>query len=313
MLSPVLFVAAAFGGYWLSRRALAPVDAITNSAQTIGAGNLNSRLEIPRTEDELQRLSLTLNRMLERIEGAFLRVTQFTADASHELRTPVALIHTEAELALRRSRSQSEYRETLHHILLEAQRTAVLIEQLLALARADSGTEALKFRPIRLNEVISDVASCWRQVAVIKKVSFREEIVRSSADLDADEAAIRRVVTILLDNAFKFSSSMVALQANEQKDKFVISVRDDGPGIPLEDQGKVFERFYRVDKARSRELGGAGLGLSIARWIVAQHKGLLTVESIPGTGSTFRVELPRLSVLTAEPVAASKNGMNGRP
>ena len=143
MFAPLLLLVAAGGGYWLSRRALSPVDALVRTAREISGTNLNSRLQKLETGDELQRLSDTLNEMLDRIESAFLRITQFTADASHELRTPVSLIRTEAELALRRSRGEAEYKESLRHILLEAERTTALIEQLLSLARADSGRETL--------------------------------------------------------------------------------------------------------------------------------------------------------------------------
>ena len=172
MFAPLLLLAAAGGGYWLSRRALSPVDALVRTAREVGGTNLNSRLQKLETGDELQRLSDTLNEMLDRIEAAFLRITQFTADASHELRTPVSLIRTEAELALRRSRGEAEYKEALRHILLEAERTTALIEQLLSMARADSGRETLHLQPVDLRQTLRSVVDGWQQVATIRNLQF---------------------------------------------------------------------------------------------------------------------------------------------
>jgi len=294
MFAPVLLLAASAVGYWLSRKALAPVDALTRTAHTISGHNLSSRLEQLDTGDELQRLSDTLNEMLARIEAAFLRITEFTADASHELRTPIALIHTEAELVLRRSRDESEYREALRHILLEADRTANLIDQLLALARADSGKEALTIHPIDLLVTVRESASKWNQVAVLRDLQFEEHSGPQPLTVMGDENALRRVVDILLDNAFKYTPSpgKVTLTAEQNNGRAVVSVQDTGIGIASEDRARIFERFYRVDKARSRALGGAGLGLAIAHWIVQGHEGSITVKSEPGNGSVFRVEIP---------------------
>jgi len=294
MLAPVVLLVAAGGGYWLSRRALSPVDALVRTGRAIGGANLSSRLEKLNTGDELQRLSDTLNEMLDRIETAFLRVTQFTADASHELRTPVSLIRTEAELALRRSRGETEYKESLRQILLEAERTTSLIEELLSLARADSGREALDMHTVDLRDTLGGIVDGWRQVASSRNIQFTVSIEPGEPIVLCDEAALRRVVDILLDNAFKYTPSPGTVHLFlEQKDaSAVITVQDTGVGIAREEQGKIFERFYRVDKARSRELGGAGLGLSIAQWIVLQHHGAISVESNFGNGSTFRVELP---------------------
>jgi heavy metal sensor kinase len=285
---------AASGGYWLSRKALSPMDALVRTARAISGANLSSRLEKLNTGDELQRLADTLNEMLDRIETAFLRITQFTADASHELRTPISLVRTEAELALRRSRGEPEYREALRHILLEAERTTSLIEQLLSLARADSGRETLNLQPVDLPETLRGVVEGWRQVATVRNLQFTASIEEGELSLRGDQAALRRVVDILLDNAFKYTPSpgTVDLSLEQKGENAVITVHDTGVGIAEEEQNKIFERFYRVDKARSRALGGAGLGLAIATWIVAQHRGSITVESSMGKGSTFRIELP---------------------
>jgi len=293
MLAPMVFVLAAAGGYWLSRRALAPVDTLVKTAHEISGSNLHSRLPQLRTGDELQRLSDTLNEMLARIEAAFQRVTEFTADASHELRTPISLMRTEAELALRRSRNETEYRESLNHILQEAERTTGLIEQLLAIARADSGREILHFEPVNLQQTLRGVAASWQQVASIRNLEFSSQIDDDSY-VQGDATLLRRLVDILLDNAFKYTPSpgSIRLSLERSDGNAIIKVQDSGIGIAQEDQQKIFERFYRVDKARSRSEGGAGLGLSIAQWIAAQHRGTISVESKVQGGSTFCVELP---------------------
>ncbi len=293
MLAPFLFMIAAAGGYWLSRRALAPVDELVKTAREISGSNLHSRVPRLQTGDELQRLSDTLNEMLARIESAFQRITEFTADASHELRTPISLMRTEAELALRRSRNETEYRESLTHILQEAERTTGLIEQLLAIARADSGREILHFEAVNLRETLGGVAASWRQVASIRNIDFSAQI-GDELFVQGDETLLRRLTDILLDNAFKYTTSpgRIRLSLESAAGNAAIAVQDSGIGIAQEEQPKIFERFYRVDKARSRAHGGAGLGLSIAQWIVAKHGGSITVDSRPGEGSIFRVQLP---------------------
>jgi two-component system heavy metal sensor histidine kinase CusS len=303
MFAPLLLLIAAGGGYWMSRRALAPVDALVRTARDISGTNLSSRLQKLETGDELQRLADTLNEMLDRIETAFMRVTQFTADASHELRTPVSLIRTEAELALRRSRGESEYKESLGQILFEAERTTNLIEQLLALARADSGREALQIQPVDLRSVMRSVVDGWQQVSTIRNLQFTANIGDQSAFVMGDETLLRRLADILLDNAFKYTPppGWVRLWLEQHSETAVVTVQDSGLGIAQEDQSKIFERFYRVDKARSRDQGGTGLGLAIAQWIVTQHRGTITVESHPGEGATFRVELPMIAMPVPNP------------
>jgi heavy metal sensor kinase len=306
LFAPLLLLIAAGGGYWISRRALAPVDALVRTARDVSGTNLSTRLEKLQTGDELQRLSDTLNEMLDRIEAAFSRVTQFTADASHELRTPVSLIRTEAELSLRRSRSQTEYQDSLRHILLESERTTALIEQLLSLARADSGRETLQVQPVDLSTVLQGVADAWKQVAAIRDLRFSTNLPHSDAWVAGDENLLRRVADILLDNAFKYTlapgSVSLSLEAHEHS--AAITIQDSGIGIPQDEQAKIFERFYRVDKSRTRAQGGNGLGLSIAQWIVSQHHGSIAVESRPGEGSIFRVELPTIPIPTRNPQPA---------
>jgi heavy metal sensor kinase len=295
LLSALVILPLASGtGFWLSRKALAPVDAITRTARSINAGNLNSRLENLSTGDELQRLSDTLNEMLARIESAFQRVSQFTADASHELRTPISLMRAEAEIALRKSRDEAEYQEALQHILFEAERTSTLIEELLALARADAARESLDIRRLNLRETVQTVVNNWRQVIAAHRLNLTERLDDHDLFIAGDKTALVRLSNILLDNAVKYTPISGTIEIGLHKDNghAVLSVKDTGIGISDDDQPKIFERFYRADKARSRELGGAGLGLAIAHWIVEQHRGSIAVKSSLGNGSLFVVLLP---------------------
>jgi two-component system, OmpR family, heavy metal sensor histidine kinase CusS len=291
---PLLLVGAAAGGYWISTRALAPVDQITQTARTISAQNLSSRLVVPNTGDELQRLSETLNGMLGRLEAAFKKITQFTADASHELRTPVAVMRTRAELSLRKARSPEEYREVIAEVLAELEKTSALIEQLMFLARADSGSETLHFSPTNVAEVLREACHQGSALAEAKQVGFKEHINGDSLWIRGDASSLRRLFLILIDNAVKYTPANGRVEVSlHRNDGFAVAeVRDTGIGIAESDLPSVFERFYRADKARSRESGGVGLGLSIGRWITEVHAGTIEVRSTPGRGSIFQVRLP---------------------
>jgi heavy metal sensor kinase len=308
LFAPFLLLAAAAGGHWISRKALSPIDELVRTAREVSGTSLGTRLPKLNTGDELQRLSDTLNGMLDRIETAFSRITEFTADASHELRTPVSLIRTEAELALRRARGDEEYRESLRHILVESERTTVLIEQLLSMARADSGREVLQISKLDLQPLLGTVVESWQQVATIRGLQFSADVDVSDMYVMGDEMLLRRLLDIVLDNAFKYTPvpGSVHLQVNDSGEHIDISVRDSGIGIEDREQAKIFERFYRVDKARSRTQGGAGLGLAIGQWIVAQHHGEIKVQSVPGQGSIFRVQLPKAAVTVPESQPAAK-------
>jgi heavy metal sensor kinase len=300
MFAPLILLSASAVGYWISGRALSPVDAISRTARTISGSDLSQRLEPLHTGDELQRLTDTLNEMLNRIETAFLRITQFTADASHELRTPISLIRTEAEIALRKSRSEEEYRDALVHILSEAEATSSMVEKLLSLARSDSGQRALEWRPVDLGDTALRVVGEWQAVLESKALRLTKAIA-GGVYVVGDTTALRQLLNILLDNAVKYTPGpgTIALSVEERSNTAVLKVTDSGIGIDPEDRDRIFERFYRADKARSRESGGAGLGLAIAQWIVMQHHGSLEVESTPGKGSTFLLELP-LQPVTAQ-------------
>jgi heavy metal sensor kinase len=298
LLVPVGLLAAAVGGYWISRRALAPVDRIATTARAITADRLDSRLVVPSTGDELQRLSETLNDMLGRLEAAFRETARFTADASHELRTPISLIRTSAELALRRPRTPDEYRTTLQDILREAERTSLLVQDLLLLARADAGVDTLSRDTIDLRQVLLDMRESLRALCADRHLELHLEDPPAPLPVTGNRAAIDRLILILAGNAVNYTSppGSVSVSARRSDGALAVTVRDTGMGIADEDLPRVFDRFYRADKARSRDSGGAGLGLSIAKWIVEQHGGRIVIESEPGRGCQVQVFLPAADV-----------------
>lgn len=293
VLIPAVLLIATAGGWWMSRQALQPVNQIIDAARSIGEQSLARRLPVPETQDELQRLSETLNQMLGRIESAFRRITEFTADASHELRTPVALIRTTAELALRKQRTTEEYREALEDVHAESVRTTDLIENLLTLARADAGKAALDRRELDLVQVVREASVQGEKLAGARNLRFRTEVPDSPVPAIGDPSALRRLLLIVIDNAVKYTPEgeitvrLLSANGNPQ-----VQVSDTGIGIPQGDLARVFERFYRADKSRSRDSGGAGLGLSIAKWIAEVHQGAIEVRSEQDRGSTFILTLP---------------------
>lgn len=293
--TPGVLMIASLGGYWISRKALAPVDAITRAAQSIGIENLSQRLEVPAAGDELQRLSETWNGMLERLEAAVKRLSQFTADASHELRTPIALIRATAELTLRRERSTETYREALRHIMEETDRTTRLIEDLLLLARADAGLPALALDRVELTPLVRDVCEQGQILAQQRQLDISTEAPEHPVFVDANDPALRRLLFLLVDNAVKYTPAGGHITVSVAQDSSgpTVTVRDTGIGIPDTALPHVFERFYRVDESRNREAGGAGLGLSIAQWIAERHHARLEAESVEGRGSAFRVRFPQ--------------------
>jgi heavy metal sensor kinase len=292
--APAVLLLASLGGYWISRRALAPVDSITAAARSIGIGNLSQRLAVPATGDELQRLSETWNDMLIRLESAVKRLSQFTADASHELRTPIALIRTTAELALRRERTPETYREALRQVVMESERTSRLIEDLLLLARADAGLPSLPLERIELTPLVHDVCRQGQVLGDGRELLISADVPEQPVYVEANDPELRRLLLLLLDNAVKYTPSggriIISLAADPAGAS--VAVRDNGIGIPESDLSHVFERFYRVDESRNRDAGGAGLGLSIAKWIADRHHASLEAESVFGQGSTFRVRFP---------------------
>ncbi len=293
-IAPAFLLLAALGGYWISRRALAPVEKIIGDARRIGVTSLSERLTVSHTGDELERLADTLNEMLARLEASFQRIIQFTADASHELRTPISVMRTNAEITLRKSRTESEYRETLSQILGETENLSRLVEQLLDLARADSGAVALTMSRTNLSEALQKASRQAQVLAEQKELKITAQLPEQPVWVQGDAAALERLFLIFLENAVKYTPSggHVDVRLKSENSSAITEIRDSGIGIAATDIPHIFERFYQADPSRSRENGGRGLGLAIGRWIAQTHGGDISVESRVGEGSSFKIRLP---------------------
>lgn len=288
-LVPVVVAIACAGGAWLSRRALKPVDEITSAALTIGIDNLSQRLRTPQTGDELQRLTEVWNGMLGRLEAAVNMLSRFAADASHEMRTPLAVIRTSAELALRRARSPESYRQSLTEIAQEADRMTRLVDDLLLLARNNARTAEMPMEAVDLNSLLREVTGELLGLADARQLRIRRADPAQTVSILGSPAALRRLFLVLLDNAIKYShpGSEVIVSIADDDGTAAVTVEDFGIGISQEDQPHIFERFYKADKARTD--GGFGLGLSLAESIVRAHGASIEVTSAEGVGSKFRV------------------------
>jgi heavy metal sensor kinase len=289
---PIAVGTAAIGGYVLARRALRPVADMIAEAKTITAENLSARLSVDNPDDEIGRLAHIFNETLARLESSFDQLKRFTADASHELRTPLTAIRSVGEVALSEHRNDAEYRETISSMLEETDRLARLVDTLLTLARADARSVKPQRDKVDLRLLAREVVE---HLAALSEEKHQTVVNRGdgSVVVMADRLVLRQAVINLLDNAIKYSpdGASIRVAVSAQDHTAVIEVVDSGPGIPAEHRDRIFDRFYRVDKARSRHLGGAGLGLSIARSAVELHGGSISLESSE-RGSTFRIQLP---------------------
>ena len=268
---------------------------MNEQTQRISAESLSSRLDVTNSRDEVGRLATTINALLTRLEESFKEQQRFVADASHELRTPIAVLRGETEIALSKTRNIHEYKESLLLINEEAERLSRIVEDLFVLARQPiDAPPALAKQPLSLNETINDCARAARVLATRKGVRLVAENGAPPIVLNGDEELLKRMMLNLLDNAVKYTpeGGEISVELMRQNGSARIVVRDTGIGIPQGDQLHVFDRFYRVDKARSRAHGGAGLGLSIVRWIVEAHDGKIAVDSEPGVGSKFTIDFP---------------------
>ncbi len=298
---PLALLLSGVGGYLLARASLAPVTAMAERAEQISATKPDVRLPIANPHDELGALGGVLNRLLDRLVRVLDQQRQFMADASHELRTPVAALRSAADVTLDRpSRSPEEYVDALRVVSTEGRRLSRIVDDLFLLARADAGQQPVRSEDFYLDEVITECARAARALASQRQVEV-DMVIGDEALFRGDEALVRRLVMNLLDNAIKHTSAggRVSVALGCEDGRYRITVRDTGPGIPEDARPHIFERFFRADVARSRGAGasgdGAGLGLSIAAWIAEAHGGRVTLDSSGPSGSTFSATLPAVT------------------
>jgi len=293
---PIAVTISLFIGYVIAGRVLKPIITITRKAEEISAENLSERLPIGDTDDEFSRLATVINQTFARIEDSFDRLRRFTADASHELRTPLAAIRSIGETAMHTPEDQLNSRETIGSILEESDRLRQLVDALLVLSRADAREIAAHHESVDLAELARDTVEFLSVLAEEKHQTITVTTL-GDARVTVDRTSARQALTNLLDNAIKYSPSgsgiSLRIGVSAANEAFV-EVVDRGIGIPAQDSSRIFDRFYRVDKGRSRGVGGAGLGLSIAQWAVEMNGGRIEVESTPHQGSTFRIIFPRI-------------------
>lgn len=279
-------------GYLISKRMLFPIDRITKAAQSISINHLDRRIEVNQTDDELSRLAKTFNEMIDRLKQSFDRQNQFVSDASHELRTPISVIQGYIGLIDRWGKEdKSVLQESIDAIKNETAGMTELIEKLLFLARGDSGSQKLQKTEFGLKELIDEVG---RESQLISKQHNIQYGVVEDVSVFADRKMIKQMLRALIDNSIKFTppGGIIVVQSFKNEESVNITVKDTGIGIPQEELCRIFNRFYRVDKARTKETGGSGLGLSIVKWIVDAHNGRIQAESIIGEGTSITAEFP---------------------
>ncbi len=293
-VAPVVILFGVGGGYWLVTRSLRPVQAMASAAELITSRNLNERLPVSRTGDELERLSISLNRMIERLDESFQQSRRFVADASHELRTPLTVLRGELEGIVGQTDLPPAARDSAASLLEEVERLANIVEGLFSLSRLDAGESHRETTVFDLAQLASTTVDQMALLAEDKKIRLECD-APEAVMVVGDRGRLKQVVVNLLDNAIKYTpeGGAVLLTVREESNETVLTVSDNGIGIPEASLPHLFERFYRVDKGRSRDNGGAGLGLAIVKSIVAAHGGSVSVESAPSKGSRFRIQLPR--------------------
>ncbi len=291
---PLAILIAGLGGYLLARRFLAPVDQMAETARKIGEENLQQRLPVRNPDDELGNLARAFNELLQRLQKSFERLKQFTSDAAHELRTPLTAMRSIGEVGLQNRKTIEEYREIIGSMLEENQRLTHLVDNLLFLSRADAQTLQIRLESFDLAEFIKQTVELILPLAEEKNQTINVQV--TALPITADRVLLRQALLNLLDNAIKYSPTKSTIEIGLQTDNtgFVqILVKDQGPGIAPEHLEKIFDRFYRVDKGRSRAMGGSGLGLAIARWAISVQGGHITVQSTLHQGSVFIINLPQ--------------------
>ena len=300
LLSLVVLVAGGLSGRWLARKALVPLSRLADRSQRITAEQLHERLPVEGASLELDQLAAAFNATFARLEGSFDQLKRFTADVSHELRTPLTALRTVGEVALRGNHDAEGYREVIGSMLEEVDRLTRLTDELLTLARADAGEAKLRKEPVDLGNLAREVASHLLVLAEEKEQAL--EVEAAPVVVHGDRTVLRQALVNLVVNAVKYSPerTRIRVAADRRGDAAVLEVSDEGPGIAPEHRERLFERFYRVDKSRSREMGGTGLGLALVKWSAEAHGGRVELETDVGRGSTFRIVLP-----AAQPASAS--------
>jgi signal transduction histidine kinase len=290
---PVMLLVSALAGYFVSRRALKPVVSLTASARSITIGNLAARLPVSPVGDELAQLADTCNDMLSRLEEAVKRITQFTADASHELRSPIALIRATSEDALHIPGLDTDATKAFANIVKETDHSSRLLEDLLLLARSDAGRVRLDFEPVFLADIVRDVVARAAPLNQRKQQHVIERIPDQEIQLCGDAPMLRRLVWILLDNAIKYTPCGGSINIDLVRDgeSARLTVSDNGIGVPEELLPHIFDRFFRVDASRG-EQEGTGLGLAIGKWIATAHHATIIARSFNRAGTTFEVAFP---------------------
>jgi heavy metal sensor kinase len=291
---PLMVALAGIGGYWLARRNLAPLGSMAAQASRITHSNLGTRLDAGQAAEELTVLADSFNELLSRLDQSFDHMRRFVADASHELRTPISIIRGEADVALSHERSSAEYQQALAIVLDESRRLSRLVDDLLNLARADAGRVKLQVAEFYLNDLVAECCRSAQTLAAARGVEI-ECPPHDDVAFRGDEELVRRMVMNLIDNAIRYSPAggRVTATLESRGGDVEIRIADTGAGIAPEAVPHLFERFYRADKARSRQDGGFGLGLAIVKWIAESHRGAVDLASTPGMGSTFTVTMPR--------------------
>jgi signal transduction histidine kinase len=296
LIVPAALIFAAAGGYWLSKRAFAPVRDIIASVRSINERRLSLRLRVPATGDEIQLLSETLNGMLARVETSFRQVTELTANASHELRTPIAIIRATSEVALLSPRATAEtHRKALVQILAETEKNSRLLDTLLLLARSDAGAQPLNVIPVRLQESLAKAIEACRHLADAKRITLSFHVESKDIRVWADAVQLHRLWLLLIDNAIKYTPCEGAVDVSLQQtsdSRPLCEIRDTGIGIPEADLPRIFHRFFRAGNAKTQSEVGSGLGLTMVRWITDAHGAELDVESEVGKGTSFRIVFP---------------------
>jgi heavy metal sensor kinase len=291
---PIILVLGSLGGWVLARRSLSPIGYIASKARSITSENLSERLKVRGTDDEMDDLIRTINEMIVRLEESFKRMAEFTADASHELKTPICALRGEAEVLLSKMRTAGEYQEGLAHFMEQFDHLNHMINDLILLSKFDTSQVELKIAPLRLDFLIKDLCNLFQILAEQKNIGL-EMGTTEEVTMMGDKVRLQQLFTNLIDNAIKYTSKgSVHVTVKKNENAAIVKISDTGIGISKEEQKDIFKRFYRVDKSRSKETGGVGLGLSIVEWIAHAHKGRIEVYSKLNEGATFTVYLPIL-------------------